>query len=184
MGQVRDRLLDAAEKLIYRDGIHATGTEAILAEAGVARMSLYNQFGSKDALVLAALERRDDRWMAWFQTGIEARAADATSRLLAIFDQLDEWFSTDDFHGCAFINVSGEQFAPDHPVRIVARRHKARMRDSILGFCQEAGVAKPDTLARQLFLLAEGAIVAELVEPGCGASADARQAAAILLEQF
>jgi AcrR family transcriptional regulator len=181
MTTVRDRLLDAAEALIYQNGIHATGTEAILARAEVARMSLYNQFGSKEALVLAALERRDDRWMAWFRDGIEARAADATRRLPAIFDQLAEWFDTKDFHGCAFINVSGEQFAPDHPARLVARRHKARLRQLILELCQEAGIGQPDTLARHLFLLVEGAIVAAMVEPGCAAAEDGKQAALMLL---
>jgi AcrR family transcriptional regulator len=181
MDIARERLLDAAEVLIYQNGVQATGTEAILEVAGAARMSLYNHFGSKEGLVIAALERRDDRWMRWFSEAVEARGADVTERILGMFDVLQEWFSRPDFHGCAFINVSGE-FQKDHPVRVVARRHKERLRAFILELCSGANVPCAELLARQLFLLVEGAIVAALIEPKCTAAADAHLAAATLLK--
>jgi AcrR family transcriptional regulator len=182
MDTARERLLDAAEVLIYRNGVHATGTEAILEAAGTARMSLYNHFGSKEGLVVAALERRDERWMRWFSESVDARSTHGRARILAMFDVLHDWFAQPDFHGCSFINASGEAFEKDHPVRIVARRHKARLRAYILQLCREAKLSRADLLARQLFLLVEGAIVAELVEPKSGAAADARSAASALLK--
>jgi len=182
MDSVRERLLDAAEALIYRNGIHATGTDAILKKSGTARMSLYNHFGSKDGLVVAALERRDERWMQWFGAEVSARGSDPREGILAMFDALRVWFAQPDFHGCAFINAAGEVFEEDHAVRAVARRHKTRLRAFILRLCIDANLAEPDSLARQLFLLVEGAIVAALVERGCSAATDAREAAAALLK--
>src|SRR5882762_1145057 len=104
--EVRDRLLDAAERLIYRDGINGSGVDTILADASVARMSLYNQFGNKDGLVLAALDRRDRRWMAWYEARVTALAPASQDRVLALFDALGDWFRQPDFHGCAFINAA------------------------------------------------------------------------------
>jgi AcrR family transcriptional regulator len=182
MDTARERLLDAAEVLIYRNGVHATGTEAIIEAAGTARMSLYNHFGSKEGLVVAALERRDERWMRWFSEAVNARTTDRRARILGMFDVLQEWFAEPGFHGCAFINVAGGEFEKDHAVRVVARRHKEKLRAFILGLCREAKLSRAEQLARQLFLLVEGAIVAAMVEPKCTASADARSAAAALLK--
>src|ERR1700744_1016088 len=97
----RERLLDAAESLIYAGGIHATGVDAIVRTAGAARKSFYTWFESKDALVAAALQRRDERWMRWFNDGTLARGRSPRARLLAMFDVLREWFVSDGFHGCA-----------------------------------------------------------------------------------
>lgn len=181
MEAVRERLLDAAEALVYRNGIHATGTKAILDAADTARMSLYNHFGSKEGLVVAALERRDERWMRWFEeeTG---KHKPGRERVLGMFEVLDSWFKSPDFHGCAFINVSGEIYDADDPARVVARRHKARLRAFIEKTCAEAGLSRPAMLARQIFLLVDGAIVTALVEPGCSAATDARKVAETLMQ--
>lgn len=176
--EVRDRLLAAAERLIYRDGISATGVDTILAEASVARMSLYNQFGSKDGLVLAALERRDRRWMAWYETRVTALAPAGPGRALALFDALDEWFRQPDFHGCAFINAAGELADPAHAVRQLSARHKLALARFVGDVADEAGQG---ALNRALFLLIEGAIVAAMVEGRPDAARDARQVAARLL---
>ena len=176
--EVRDRLLDAAERLIYRDGIHGTGVDTILAEASVARMSLYNQFGNKDGLVLAALERRDRRWLAWYEARVTALAPAGAGRVLALFDALDEWFREPDFHGCAFINAAGEIADPTHDVRQVAARHKRALARFVANVAHEAG-AEP--LARPLFLLIEGAIVSAMVEDRPDAARDARAAAERML---
>src|ERR1700750_3274357 len=90
----RERLLDAAEALIYAGGIHATGVDAIVRQSGTARKSFYTHFESKDALVAAALERRDERWMNWFIEGTEKSGKTARRRLLGMFDVLREWFVT------------------------------------------------------------------------------------------
>ena len=115
----RERLLEAAEALIYAGGIHATGVDAIVREAGAARKSFYAWFKSKDELVVAALRRRDERWMRWFVDGTLKRARTPGTRLIAMFDVLREWFAAEGFHGCAFLNASGETASPDDPVRRV-----------------------------------------------------------------
>lgn len=175
--EVRDRLLEAAERLIYRDGIHGTGVDTILGEAAVARMSLYNQFGNKEGLVLAALDRRDRRWMAWYEARVTALAPAGIGRVLALFDALDEWFRQPDFHGCAFINAAGELADPAHEVRHLAARHKQALARLVAATAGEAGIAGLD---RALFLLIEGAIVAAMVEGRPDAAQDARAVAARL----
>lgn len=181
MLDVRDRLLDATEALVYRNGVNGVGIDTILAEARVAKMSLYKQFGSKEALVVAALERRDERWMMWFEGAVERLGTSPRKRLLAIFDALGEWFAKPDFHGCAFINVAGEFFEADHPIRRVAARHKERLRSYIVYLCKQSGATAPETMARHLFLLVEGAIVAALVASNAEVAKDARSAAERLL---
>jgi AcrR family transcriptional regulator len=175
--EVRDRLLDAAERLIYRDGISGTGVDTILAEASVARMSLYNQFGNKDGLVLAALDRRDRRWMAWYEARVSAVPA-GRGRVSALFEALDDWFRQPEFHGCAFINAAGELADPVHEVRRLAARHKQDLARFVTRVASEAGHAGLD---RALFLLIEGAIVAAMVEGRPDAAADARAAAERLI---
>ncbi|MFT0167990.1 TetR/AcrR family transcriptional regulator [Paraburkholderia mimosarum] len=183
----RERLLDAAEALIYAGGIHATGVDAIVRAAGAARKSFYTYFDSKDALVAAALSRRDERWMRWFVAGTLARGRTPQARLIGMFDVLREWFASDGFHGCAFLNAAGEIASPDDPVRVVARQHKERL----LAFAQEQSDAwalavgadrrVAARLARQWLILIDGAIGVALVSGDADAALDARSAGRSLL---
>lgn len=185
---VRERLLEAAEALIYAGGIHATGVDAIVRAAGAARKSFYTYFDSKDALVAAALERRDERWMRWFIDGTLKRGRTPRTRLLAMFDVLREWFASEDFHGCAFLNAAGEIASPDDPIRRVSREHKERL----LAFVREqsdawAAAAGADRrvaarLARQWLILIDGAIGVALVSGEADAALDARAAAQLMLD--
>jgi len=183
----RERLLDAAEALIYAGGIHATGVDAIVRASGAARKSFYTHFGSKDELVAAALARRDERWMRWFIAGTLAKGRTPQARLIGMFDVLREWFVSEGFHGCAFLNAAGETASPDDPVRVVARAHKAR----VLEFVREqsdawAAAAGSDgrvaaRLARQWLILIDGAIGVALVSGDADAALDARAAGRSLL---
>ena len=104
--QARDRILDTAYDLFSRHGIRAVGVDRIVAESGVAKMSLYRHFPSKDDLVLPFLQEREQRWTKdWLQAEAERRGATAAERMLAIFDVFGEWFVIEDFEGCSFINV-------------------------------------------------------------------------------
>jgi AcrR family transcriptional regulator len=186
--EARERLLDAAEALIYAGGIHATGVDAIVRAAGAARKSFYTYFESKDALVAAALARRDERWMRWFIAGTLARGRTPQARLIGMFDVLREWFVSEGFHGCAFLNAAGETASADDPVRVVARDHKARL----LHFVREqtgawAAATGADTrvaarLARQWLILIDGAIGVALVSGDADAALDARAAGRSLLD--
>src|SRR5262245_7388406 len=114
----RERILETAYELFSRHGTRAVGVDAIVAQSGVAKMSLYRNFASKDELILAFLELREARWTrAWLKEEIEARAETPAGRLLAIFDVFGEWFQRDDFEGCSFINVMLELDDREHPVR-------------------------------------------------------------------
>jgi len=177
------RLLAAAAKLFYRDGIHATGVDAILAEAKVARRSLYQHFGSKDGLVAAFLERRDREWRDWFQRTVAAVAATPKTRLVRLFDVLETWFRMKSFHGCAFINAAGETGDPAHAIRTAARRHKDMVRALIERWAGAAGAPDPASLARELALLAEGAIVTAMVSPGEPAAETAKTLARLAVER-
>lgn len=184
----RERLLEAAEALIYAGGIHATGVDAIVRAAGAARKSFYTYFESKDALVAAALTRRDERWMRWFVEGTLKRGRTPRTRLLAMFDVLREWFASDGFHGCAFLNAAGETASPDDPVREVARMHKARLLAFVVEQCDAWSVASGvdrrvvARLARQWLILIDGAIGVALVSGEVDAAVDARAAGQLLLD--
>jgi len=186
-GSARERLLDAAEALIYAGGIHATGVDAIVRQSGTARKSFYTHFESKDALVAAALERRDERWMNWFIEGTLRRGKNARAHLLGMFDVLREWFASEDFHGCAFLNASGEIAAADDPIRVVAREHKERLLAFVREQCDEHIAAtgvdgrRAERLARQWLILIDGAIGVALVNGDPDAALDARAAAEQLL---
>jgi AcrR family transcriptional regulator len=192
-GSARERLLDAAEALIYAGGIHATGVDAIVRQSGTARKSFYTHFESKDALVTAALERRDERWMKWFTENTLRHGKNARTRLLGMFDVLREWFAAADFHGCAFLNASGEITAPDDPIRVVAREHKERllefvrtqcdayMAESSGAECGSVDSRRAARLARQWLILIDGAIGVALVSGEPAAALDARAAAEQLL---
>ncbi|HDL16453.1 MAG TPA: TetR/AcrR family transcriptional regulator, partial [Rhizobiales bacterium] len=88
----KEHLVDTAVKLFGRDGFNATGIDKILQEAGVARMTLYKHFKSKDELILAALRRRDEQFRIWFKSAVEKTGGSPAQRLLASFDALEEWF--------------------------------------------------------------------------------------------
>lgn len=187
-GSARERLLDAAEALIYAGGIHATGVDAIVKQSGTARKSFYTHFESKDALVAAALERRDERWMNWFVAGTQRHGKTARKRLLGMFEVLREWFASADFHGCAFLNAAGEIGSADDPIRIVAREHKERLLAFVRTQCDEYALEsgmdgrRVARLSRQWLILLDGAIAVALVSGEPDAALDARAAAEALLD--
>jgi AcrR family transcriptional regulator len=157
----RQRILDAAYDLFSKSGIRAVGIDAILARSGVARMTLYRHFPSKQELALAYLQERDARWThEWLEAEVMRRATDPRERLLTIFDVFDEWFHRPDFEGCAFINVMLEGDEADNPVTRASTAYLADIRTVLRRFVREAGIAKPDDFARKWHILMKGSIVA------------------------
>jgi AcrR family transcriptional regulator len=174
----REQLIETALGLFYRHGYHATGIERILAESGVARMTLYKHFRSKDELILAALERRSARFIAWLEMEL-ARAAPGAARLLALFDALGRWIAGRagpglPFEGCAFINATAEFADPENPVHRAAAAHKRQLKAMVQGLAAEAGADDPEALADELMLLMEGTIVTAQVSGDRGAAKRAR----------
>ncbi len=158
----RDIILDVTEKLIYKSGIAATGMDLLVKTAGVSRKSIYRYFASKEELTVAALQRRDVRWMHWFKSEVN-KAPTPAGRLLSLFTVLKDWFASEGFRGCAFINTSGETGDPLDPVRLVAKEHKQKLLDYVRELCTEYDVHNPEALAKQLLILIDGAITVALV---------------------
>ncbi|MEJ0001390.1 MAG: helix-turn-helix domain-containing protein [Verrucomicrobiota bacterium] len=127
---------------LFRDrGFHATGIDAVLAESGVAKRTLYLHFRSKDELILAALAQRDLEWRDWFRKAIARRAETPEKRLLAIYDALEEWFLRPDFHGCMFINAAAEFPQLSSLIHRECSRHKELVREIVADLVEATGAA-------------------------------------------
>jgi AcrR family transcriptional regulator len=182
-GTGRERILEAAYPLFSRSGIRAVGVDTIVEAAGVAKMTLYRNFPSKDDLALAFLELREERWTRdWLWSEICARADEPAGRLLAIFDVFGEWFAREDFEGCAFVNILLEQDDPDDPVRRASVTHLAHIRDLLQQLARDAGIDDPDAFSRQWHILMKGSIVAAGEGDG-DAARRARELGTLLLER-
>ncbi len=177
---VRKRLLDAAERLFNYRGIHGIGIEAIATEAGAAKMSLYHEFGSKLNLLLAVLDRLDERWVRQIRACGHSPNTDGEQAVLALFDRLEEWFREPEFQGCMFIKAAGDFGNANHAVRRAALKHQERIQALIEEICVKAGYEDP-ILARQVYLLIQGAIVTAMIEGTPAAANQAKEAARSLL---
>ncbi|AVD95502.1 MULTISPECIES: TetR/AcrR family transcriptional regulator [Pseudomonas] len=181
MTDTREKILATAEKLIYENGIHATGMDLLVKTSGVARKSIYRYFANKDDVAAAALNARDIRWMTWFRSECE-KAQTPEARILGIFDALKSWFESEGFRGCAFINTAGEVGDADDPVRQIAKLHKQKLLDYTLELTSELGVNDPTGLAKQLLLIIEGTITVAHVMGDHTALDSAREIAKVLLK--
>jgi AcrR family transcriptional regulator len=159
----RGRLLSAATRLFCKDGINATGIDAIINEAGTAKTTLYKLFGSKTNLVHVVLETEGKQWREWFIGAIDSGGGSAQTKLARIFPALKNWFCQERFYGCPFINAVGEHDKDQKHLRAIAMRHKKVVLSHIEGLAREMGAAEPKLLAHQLGLLMDGAIVAAMV---------------------
>lgn len=184
-----DQLVATALRRFACDGFHATGIDAVLRESGVAKKTLYHHFKSKDELIVAALTRRDQEFRAKMRT-VVARLAplqegDARmARVLAFFDGLDEWFTSDDFSGCIFINASAEYPRAEHPVHQVCTAHKKRVVASLEVMLADLGLADVSSAARQVAMIADGAVVSAHTVGDRGAAMVAKAAVRRLLEVY
>jgi AcrR family transcriptional regulator len=153
----RDRILFTAHDLFYRDGVRATGIDRIIAEAGVAKLTFYRHFASKDLLITAFLEYRHERWMAWFTVALARHGAKPGGGFLPLIDVMDEWFREPLFRGCAFINAVAEMGAVLPEVVEISKRHKRDMLQVIADLAP-AQTSQTET-ASAAALAIDGAIV-------------------------
>ena len=176
----RGRLLGAATHLFCKNGINATGIDAIIHEAGTAKTTLYKLFGSKTNLVHAVLESEGKQWREWFIGAMESGGGDAHAKLTRIFPALKSWFGEERFYGCPFINAVAEHDKDQKQFRAIAMRHKKVVLAHIEKLAAEMGAAEPELLAHQLALLIDGAIVAAMVSRNPGIADTAGLAAGSL----
>ena len=153
----RARILETATELFYREGIRAVGIDTIIARSGVAKMSLYRNFASKDDLVVAFLEHRDEVYWQWWDHVMAAHPDDAARQISDLFASLARRVSSPSYRGCPFINTSTEFPDPDHPARAVCHANKRELRRRLRDLARRAGARDCATLADQLLLLMEGA---------------------------
>ena len=179
------RILAAASGLFYEGGIRAVGVDAIAEAADVSKVSLYKNFGSKDRLVAEYLRARDERWRGWFEGYMDGLSGiSPKERLLAVFDAYGEWMGCESPKGCAFINAFAEIPDADHPAQGVIREQKGWMRDYLKRLAEEAGAQEPEELADRLFMLLEGATVADAMRSAEGSMPRAKQIAALLVAEL
>lgn len=177
----RDDLIDAAMRVFYKHGFHASSLDDIQKEGGISRMTLYNHFKSKDELVVAAMRRRDEIFRNKLMKFVGAQAKTPREQLLAVFDFHEEWFTGNEFCGCMFINAAAEFSTADSAPRRLAAEHKLEIVRYLKELCEAAGFADPAELAEQLNILLEGAIVTarvvgQVADSGNNPGAAARRA--------
>src|ERR1700704_4224455 len=170
---MKDRILETADKLFYRQGIRAIGVDTIAAEIGISKRTLYNHFPSKDALIAAYLERR-------FVQPKESSKPPA-EQILATFDSLERRFAAKDFRGCPFVNAVAELGSEDQSVRRIAVAFKESRRLWFRDLLLQLGVADAEGLATQLTLLVDGSIAQDLVRDDPSMAREAKNAARVLL---
>ena len=175
---VRERLLDAADRLFYREGVRAVGIDRVLAEADAAKASLYQHFGCKDQLVASYLERRTVDARAQ----IEAYLADTppAKRALKFFDWVVAWAESKDFRGCPLQHAVSELTDAAHPARAIAYGQREWFTERLLEWTTAAGVKDAKATARALVVLFDGAVAGSEID-GPQRASDARWMARKLL---
>src|ERR1700744_170850 len=171
---MKDRILETADRLFYLQGIRAIGVDTIAAEIGISKRPLYNHFPSKDALIVAYLERRF----------VTPRPSDKppAEQILGTFDALERRFAGKDFRGCPFVNAVAELGAEDQSVRKIAIEFKESRRLWFRDLLVQLGVTDAEALATQLAVLVDGCIAQDLVRNDPAMARAAKQAAKVLLK--
>jgi len=168
------RILDAASDLYYSRGITSVGMDLVAEEAGTTKKTIYDRFGSKDGLVVAYLEARARRWQAHVTEHLAGVDGGAPDRAVAVLDALESWLEAAE-RGCGFVNAYAELSTRSERAIVVVRAEKQWMRDLYGRVLAEAGVEDDGSLARQLALVHEGAIIESTAGGSAYALDDARR---------
>ncbi len=180
----RQRILDTAYELFSRRGIRAVGVNEVVERAGVAKATLYRHFPTKEALVLAFLRQREERWTRdRVEAEARTRGRTADERLLAIFDVFHDWFQEEAFDGCSFINVLLELGTQDNTAGPASVVHLENIRDIIRSFAEEAGLRDVDDFARSWHILMKGSIISA-AEGDLQAARRAREMGRLVLDSY
>ena len=179
----RERILEAAYDLFAHQGTRSVGVDAIIERSGVAKMTLYRHFKSKQDLVLAFLDRRESLWTEdWLIREVSTRASDPRERLLAIFDAYHDWFQIEDFEGCAFINVLLE-YQADNPLHVAAAGHLAKVRAFVSELATQADIEDVPMFCDIWHMLMKGCTIAA-AEGNRQAALQAKRAAKVILDNW
>src|SRR5215471_18945078 len=175
--EARQRILENADRLFYQEGVRAVGIDRIIAEANVAKMSLYKHFPSKDDLILAVLKHREENVLEFFRVAMERHGKRAKNPLRAFFAALKDLFESPGFRGCPFQNAAVELADPRHPGTEFVRGHKERFSAFLRGLIEQTVGKAAAKVARAVAILVEGAIVTAVIQGNPNAADVARDAA-------
>ena len=178
---LREHILQTASELFYSQGIKATGIDAIVKASGVAKMSLYKYFPSKDDLVLAHLQKSKETMRAYILNGLETRGGTPKQKLLAVFAVFEDLLANPGFRGCPFINASAEFAEESSPIQQTAAEFSESFRCLLADLARQADITAADELSKQLSMLIAGAMVREQMQKQSGAMRTAAAAAEILI---
>ena len=180
---LQEHILQTASGLFYAHGIKATGIDTIVKASGIAKMSLYKYFPSKDDLVVAHLRRSKETILSHINNGISGEDKSAVQTLLAVFDVFAEILSSPEFRGCPFINASAEFAEVGSPIQMAVADFSICLHNLLAGLAKQAGIVDAQQLARQLSMLLTGAIVSEQMQKQPDTMRTAYKAAKLLIEQ-
>lgn len=178
-----ERLLETAYELFSARGVRDVGVDELVERAGVAKATLYRHFSSKDELILAFLQLREERWtIGWLREEVRERGSTPEEQLVAVFEMFDEWFCEPDYAGCPFIKVLFEMGA-GHPAGAACIRHLETVRELLMQLATDAGLRDPSELAQSLQLLLYGSII-QASAGKSGAAKRARQMAQAVIDKY
>ena len=179
--QMRDYILGVASEMFSTRGINATSVDTIVAEAGIAKVTLYKYFKSKEQLILEYLRQYDNKLWTRLTERIAVHGATPGDRLRELVHGVMDWIADPEFKGFAFVNATVEFPQSENPVHQTSLEFAQTLRNTLAALAQDAGLSNPDTLALQLALVIEGAAITEQLQRGAGAVEHAKQMAEILI---
>ncbi|WP_300088003.1 TetR/AcrR family transcriptional regulator [uncultured Nitrosomonas sp.] len=178
---VEEKILLTARRLFCQVGIHATGIARIIEESGVSRRSLYTHYGSKENLLKAVFEAEASIWFHWFDHDLPQMECPPTERILALFDLMQDWFESEIFYGCVFINAVAEHEKCNSWIQEIANGYKAQFTAGLQAIVAASGVKEPEMVTEKLNLLIDGTIVTAMVTGNSEIAQIGRLAAADIL---
>jgi AcrR family transcriptional regulator len=177
-----ERIIAIASGLFETRGIQASGVDTIIAEAGIAKATLYKYFPSKNLLITAYLRDKSDRFYDWINTRLASKKANSIEILITLCELVEQWISTPEFHGLPFHIASVEFPDPEHPINQYSAVLAVELQGYLSKIAEVAGAKDPQALGQQLTILFEGAALVERLSPGSGAANRAKNAAITLIK--
>ncbi len=179
----RQRILDVASDLFYREGIRSIGVDTIVERSGVGKATLYRHFSTKDDLIIAYLDREESLYWEQFEETIAQHEGSPKEQLLALVDAMIERWARPRYRGCCFLNALAEFAEQEHPVHQRAIEHKYAVRARLYQLSQQVGARHPDILADQLFLLINGGLASVPIFGSTGPVAQLKEIATALINE-
>ncbi len=180
--ELRDHIIDSATRSFEQYGYHGSGINYIIAQAGIAKTTLYRHFKTKEALILAAIQKEDVKFRREMIDYVSARSESPREQLLLTFDFMDMCFKHEGFYGCIFISATSEFSDKNSMIFIEAAKHKHYMVQYFVKLAAEAGFAHPKEIAAKINVLHEGCVAVAQVNTYDNAAIHAKSIAKIFLE--